>query len=485
MITEYSVTELKKLLEEGKLTSRQITENFLERCEKLNPDINAFLYINKEEALEEADKKDRERSEGKAEGRLHGIPVALKDNMAAEGMQMTNASKFMEGFIAPYDATVVRKIKDEGGIILGKLNMDEFAMGSYNEFSAFGPVKNPWDRERTPGGSSGGSAAAVAALMTPISLGTDTGGSVRQPAAFTGLTGLKPTYGRISRYGITAFGSTLDQVGILSHGTEDCALMLSVLAGEDPMDSTTLEGSGTDFSDFEKGDLKGIKIGIPVKFLEGLNADIKENFDRVAEELKKLGAEVEEIDLEYTHLSLAVYYIVASAEASSNLARFDGIRYGVRAENSGTITDLYKDSRTEGFGEEVKRRIMLGTYVLSSGYYDAYYNTALKVRTVIIEEFKKVFEKYDAVMTPSSPVFPKKLGEKGASVLDAYLNDLYTVPANIAGIPAMTVPSGFRDGLPQSFQLLGNYMDEKKLLQISYAYEKEHDFVKTFPEGVK
>lgn len=480
-----TVHELKDMLLNGEVTSRQIVTFYLERIERLNETINAYLYVNKEEALKEADIKDTERKEGKAKGLLHGIPVALKDNMSAEGMPCTNASKFMEGFIAPYDATIVKKIKDEGGIILGKLNMDEFAMGSTNEFSAFGPVKNPWDLDRVPGGSSGGSAAAVSALLAPIALGTDTGGSVRQPAAFNSLIGIKPTYGRISRYGITAFGSTLDQVGILARDSEDAALMLKVLAGHDVKDNTSLMDEVPDYITEVKNDIKGMKLALPVSFLNGLDQNMRHNLETVIEKYKSLGCEVIETDLELSHFSLAVYYIVASAEASSNLARFDGIRFGHRATDYEDIKDLYSKSRSEGFGDEVKRRIMLGTYVLSSGYYDAFYNTALKVRTLIKKDFESVFKDFDAVICPATPILPTIIGEKPESVVDTYLNDLYTVPANIAGIPAITVPSGFINGLPVAFQLMGNYYSEGKILSLANAYEKENIFKDMFPKGVE
>lgn len=479
-----SLHELKDLLERGEITSKEIVSFYLERIDRLNPKINAYLYVNREEALREAEIKDEERAKGKAKGLLHGLPIALKDNMACKGMPLTNASKLMEGFIAPYDAFIVKRIKEEGGIILGKLNMDEFAMGSTNEFSAFGPVKNPWDFKRVPGGSSGGSAACVSAMLAPIALGTDTGGSVRQPAAFNSIIGLKPTYGRISRYGITAFGSTLDQVGILARNTEDTALMLKVLAGYDKNDNTSLMDEVPDYLSQMEGDIKDMKIAVPVSFLNGLDQEMRENFEGVLEKFKALGAKVYETDLELAHYSLAVYYIVASAEASSNLARFDGIRFGKRAKDYDDIKDLYMASRSYGFGDEVKRRIMLGTYVLSAGYYDAFYNTALKVRSLIKEDFKRAFSEYDAVICPTTPILANLIGDKPDSVVDTYLNDLYTVPANIAGIPAISVPSGFINGLPLAFQLMGNHLEEGKILKLARAFERANEYKDLFPEGV-
>lgn len=484
--TDLTVLKLKEMLDKGETTSREIVESYLESIKNKNPKINAYLYVAEEEALKEADLRDEERKQGKPLGLLHGIPVAVKDNMSVIGMQNTNASKFMEGYISPYDATVIEKIKNEGGIILGKLNMDEFAMGSTNEYSAFGPVLNPWDLERIPGGSSGGSAAAVSANMAPITLGSDTGGSVRQPAAFNNLVGVKPTYGRNSRYGVTSFGSTLDQVGILARDVKDSALMLKVLAGEDPKDSTTSRAEVPDYLSMIKGDLSGVKLALPRDFFkEGINEDIKKVVLEAVEDFKKLGAVVEEIDLPMAHHALAVYYIVSSAEASSNLARFDGIRYGKRADSFSDNVDLYKNSRSEGFGEEVKRRIMLGTYVLSAGYYDAYYNTALKVRTLIKEDFKKVFEKYDAIIGPATTNFPTKIGVKPDNVMEVYLNDLYTVPASIAGLPAITFPIGFSGGLPVSMQIIGNYFEEGKLFDYIYGYEKEHDYTTRTPKEDK
>ena len=479
-----TVVALKEKLDKGEVTSVELVQEFLDRIEALNPTLNAYLYVAKEEAMAQAQLLDEERAEGKLRGPLHGIPIGLKDNMSVAGMQNTCASKILEGYISPYDATIVTKLKDAGAIILGKLNMDEFAMGSSTEYSAYGKTLNPWDLTRVPGGSSGGSAAALAAFMAPVTLGTDTGGSVRQPAAFTNLVGLKPTYGRVSRYGVTAFGSTLDQVGVFARDVKDCALVLGVLAGLDPMDSTTADVTVPDYLEAVSGDLSGVKLALPKSFLKGLAEPMLGMLLKTVETYRRLGAQVDEIDLTYAPNSLAVYYVVASAEASSNLARFDGIRYGLRATDATTVRDLYINSRTQGFGDEVKRRIVLGTYVLSAGFYDAYYNTALKVRTLIKDEFKKVFETYDAIIGPTTPTLPRKLGERSTDVMEEYLNDLYTVTANIAGVPALSFPMGFHDGLPMSCQLIGNYFCEGKLLDIAYGFEKEHDYTTRYPQEV-
>jgi len=404
---------------------------------------------------------------------LSGIPVGIKDNISVKGMQNTCGSKFMEGYIAPYDATVVTKLKEEGAIILGKLNMDEFAMGSSTEYSAYFPTKNPHDLERVPGGSSGGSAAAVAAMEVPLSLGTDTGGSVRQPASFCGIAGLKPTYGNISRYGVTAFGSTLDQVGTFARDVKDLALLTTSISGYDRMDFTTNQRDKVDLYTGLNKDIRGKKIAIAKDFLgEGLSDGARKNLMDMIEVIKDNGASVDFIDLKLTDYSLAAYYIISSAEASSNLARFDGIRYGKRAEEAKGVIDLYNKSRSEGFGAEVKRRIMLGTYVLSAGYYDAYYSKALKVRKLIQDEYKEIFRNYDAIISPTTPTPAFKLGDNTEDILAMYLNDIYTVPVNIAGIPAVSIPSGKLDGLPLGLQIMGNYFDEQGILNIAHAVEQ-------------
>ena len=461
--------ELKSLLAKGEVKSEEIVHSFLQRIEEVEPKVDAFLYVAKEESLKRAREIDEKKISG---GMLSGIPVGIKDNISVKGMQNTCASKFMEGYIAPYDATVVTKLKEEGAIILGKLNMDEFAMGSSTEHSAFKITHNPHDLERVPGGSSGGSAASVAAMEVPLSLGTDTGGSVRQPAAFCGIPGLKPTYGNISRYGVTAFGSTLDQVGTFARDVRDLALLTSSISGHDKMDFTTNSRENVDLFTGLNKDIRGKKIAIAKDFLgEGLDEAARKNMLEMIDVLKALGAKVDFIDLKLTDYSLAAYYIISSAEASSNLARFDGIRFGKRAEGAEDLIDLYKRSRSEGFGPEVKRRIMLGTYVLSAGYYDAYYSKALKVRKLIQEEYQEIFKSYDAIISPTTPTPAFKIGDKTEDVMAMYLNDIYTVPVNIAGIPAVSIPSGKVKGLPLGLQIMGNYFDEQGILNIAYAVE--------------
>ena len=461
--------ELKELLAKGEVKSEEIVGSFLQRIEEVEPKVDAFLYVNQEESLKRAREIDEKKRSG---GMLSGIPVGIKDNISVKGMQNTCASKFMEGYIAPYDATVVTRLKEDGAIILGKLNMDEFAMGSSTEHSAYKLTRNPHDLDRVPGGSSGGSAAAVSALEVPLSLGTDTGGSVRQPAAFCGIPGLKPTYGNISRYGVTAFGSTLDQVGTFAGDVRDLALLTTSISGHDKMDMTTNKREKVDLFTGLNKDIRGKKIAIAKDFLgEGLNDEARKNLMDMMEVLKDLGAEIDFIDLKLADYSLAAYYIISSAEASSNLARFDGIRYGKRAEEAVDLLDLYKKSRSEGFGAEVKRRIMLGTYVLSAGYYDAYYSKALKVRKLIQEEYREIFRSYDAIISPTTPTPAFKIGDNTEDIMAMYLNDIYTVPVNIAGIPAVSIPSGKVNGLPLGLQIMGNHFDEQGILNIAYAVE--------------
>lgn len=462
--------ELKSLLEKGEVKSEEVVTSFLDRIEDVDPKVSAFLYVDKEESLKSAKVADEKRDH---KGLLFGIPVGIKDNISVKGMQNTCGSKFLEGYIAPYDATVVTKLKEEGAIILGKLNMDEFAMGSSTEHSAYFATKNPHDLERVPGGSSGGSAAAVSALEVPLSLGTDTGGSVRQPASFCGIAGLKPTYGNISRYGVTAFGSTLDQVGTFARDVKDLALLTTSISGYDKMDFTTNQRDRVDLYKGLNKDIRGKRIAIAKDFLgEGLDEDVRKNLMEMIDVIRDNGASVDFIDLKLTDYSLAAYYIISSAEASSNLARFDGIRYGKRADGAKDVIDLYNKSRSEGFGAEVKRRIMLGTYVLSAGYYDAYYSKALKVRKLIQDEYKEIFKGYDAIISPTTPTPAFKLGDNKEDILAMYLNDIYTVPVNIAGIPAVSIPSGKFNGLPLGLQIMGNYFDEQGILNIAHAVEQ-------------
>ncbi|MBP1920182.1 Asp-tRNA(Asn)/Glu-tRNA(Gln) amidotransferase subunit GatA [Youngiibacter multivorans] len=467
---EYKAHELKAMLGKGEVSAKDITESFLGRIESVEESVGAFLKVDRESALSGAKRYD----DGEKEGLLAGIPVGIKDNISVKGMQNTCASKILEGYIAPYDATVTEKIKKQGGVIVGKLNMDEFAMGSSTEHSAFKITRNPFDLTRVPGGSSGGSAASVAAMEVPLSLGTDTGGSVRQPAAYCGIAGLKPTYGSISRYGVTAFGSTLDQVGTLGRDVRDLALITSAITGRDDRDFTTHSRDLGDLYANLSKDIKGKRIALPEEFLgEGLNDDARKSIEESVKVFEALGATVERVSLKMADYSLAAYYIISSAEASSNLARFDGIRYGFRAKDACDLIDLYKESRSQGFGPEVKRRIMLGTYVLSAGYYDAYYKKALKVRKLIQDEYNSIFSKFDAMISPTTPTPAFRIGDKTEDVMAMYLNDIYTVPVNIAGIPAVSIPCGLTEGMPLGLQIMGAHFSEQTILDIAYAYESE------------
>lgn len=481
-LNRLSAVELKKLIADKKASVEEVTRAHLEHIEKVDNKLGAFLYTAKEEALKQARDLDEKLSSGKELGLLGGVPVAIKDNISVQGMQNTCASKILQNYIAPYDAKVIENIKNADGIILGKLNMDEFAMGSSNENSAYKLAINPWDISRVPGGSSGGAAVSVASGEAPLSLGTETGGSVRQPASLCGVVGLKPTYGRISRYGVVAFGSTLDQVGPMARTVEDCALITEVIAGEDHRDYTSSKEIVPNYKDSLKKSLKGVKVGVPKEFFgEGLDPKVGAVVQNAIEEFKRQGAELVSISLPLSDYSLSVYYIMASAEASSNLARFDGVRYGKRAEEFKNSVDLYYASRSEGFGSEVKRRIMLGTYVLSAGYYDAYYKKALKVRNLIKQDFDRVFKEVDVIVSPTSPTTAFKIGERTSDVLSMYMSDIYTVPVNIAGIPAISVPCGKVEGLPVGLQLMGNYFREDMLFNMGYNYEQATGWYKEAP----
>ncbi|WP_097028043.1 Asp-tRNA(Asn)/Glu-tRNA(Gln) amidotransferase subunit GatA [Clostridium peptidivorans] len=471
----YNLTahELKDKIKTKEVKVEEVVHSYLNRIEKVDFTLGAYLYVAGEEALNKAKELDNKIASGEELKSLAGIPVAIKDNISVKGMQNTCASKILEGYKAPYDAHVIEKIKRQDGIILGKLNMDEFAMGSSNENSAYKPVRNPWNTDMVPGGSSGGSAACVSGFEAPLALGTDTGGSVRQPAALCGVVGLKPTYGRISRYGAVAFGSTLDQVGILSRDVEDSALLAQNISGLDKRDFTTAPIEIVDYTKALSKDLKGKKIGIPKEFFaEGLNAEVRKTVEDAIKVLKENGADVKECSLPLTDYALAAYYIISSAEASSNLARFDGIRYGYRTENSKNAVDIYFKSRDEGFGSEVKRRIMLGTYVLSAGYYDAYYKKALKVRNLIKQDYERVFKEFDAIVCPTSPTPAFKIGEKSNNVMEMYLSDVYTVPVSVAGLPAISIPCGMVNGLPVGLQIISNYYREDILFNLAYSFEQ-------------
>ncbi|HEY8500315.1 MAG TPA: Asp-tRNA(Asn)/Glu-tRNA(Gln) amidotransferase subunit GatA [Clostridia bacterium] len=451
----------------------ELTNAYLERIDELNGTIGAYITVCAEQALRQAESVQK-----KLDGRenilpLAGIPAGIKDNICTRDIKTTCASKMLDNFFPPYDATVARKLLDSNVVILGKLNMDEFAMGSSNENSWYMPVKNPWDHERVPGGSSGGAAAAVASHMSCFALGSDTGGSIRQPASFCGVVGLKPTYGAVSRFGLIAFASSLDQIGPITRDVADCALVMNVIAGHDPLDSTSVGMDYPDYTTFLKNDVKGLKIGLPKEYFgSGLHEEVKAKILDAAKAFESYGAIIEEISLPFTEYAIPAYYIISSAEASSNLARYDGIKYGFRARDYVDIIDLYKKTRSEGFGTEVKRRIMLGTYALSSGYYDAYYKKALKVRRLIFEDFQKAYQKVDVILGPTSPVTAFKIGEKTANPLEMYLSDVYTVSVNIAGLCAISLPCGFDSkGLPIGMQLIGKPFDEGTLLRAAYTYE--------------
>ena len=460
------------------LTSEEITKAYVERINEKEKDVNAFVTTLCDEALEKAKEIDAKREKGEATSKLAGIPVGIKDNICTKGIKTTCSSRMLEDFISPYNATVTEKLLSEDLIDLGKLNMDEFAMGASTEYSYFKKTHNPWNLNTVPGGSSGGSAAAVAAEMVPWALGSDTGGSIRQPAAFCGVVGLKPTYGLVSRYGLVAFASSLDQIGPITKDVEDAAILLNILAGHDEKDSTSMEMPKKDYTQALKGEVKGLKIGIPKEYFgEGINEEVKERLQEAIEMYKKLGAEVEEFSLDIAKYALATYYIIACAEASSNLGRFDGIRYGHRAEHYSDLKELYRNSRSEGFGPEVKRRIILGTYVLSSGYYDAYYKKAQQVRTLVKNEFDKAFAKYDVLLTPTSPTVAFEIGTRSNNPLEMYLADICTVSVNIAGLPGISLPCGVDSkGMPVGMQLIGNKFEEEKILNAAYAFEQEYKF---------
>jgi aspartyl-tRNA(Asn)/glutamyl-tRNA(Gln) amidotransferase subunit A len=465
----------------GAADARSVATRSLDAAERLNDSLNAFLQIDRAGALRRAEEIDKDGMQPSPQGSsvgasLRGIPIALKDNICVRGMQATCGSRILAGYYPPYNATVVERLQASGAVIIGKTNCDEFAMGSSNENSAYGPVRNPWDTERVPGGSSGGSAAAVASRVVPVALGSETGGSVRQPAALCGIVGFKPTYGRVSRYGLVAFGSSLDQVSIFGLTVKDAAVVAACIAGRDERDSTTADVPVPDYASELSDNIRGARIGVPRALLgEGVDADVRARVEAAIEAYRELGAEIVDVELPHAKYSIAVYYIIATAEASSNLARYDGVRYGYRTEDPKDLREMYRRTREEGFGAEVKRRIMLGTYVLSSGYYDAYYLKAQKVRTLIKRDFLNAFEKCDAVLTPTTPTPAFRLGEKTDDPLSMYLSDIYTCMANLAGVPAISVPCGLStQGLPVGFQLMGRHWDESTLFRLAHAYEHAH-----------
>ncbi len=485
-MSEPSLASLAAQLASKQVSSRELAQAYLDRINALNPAINAFITVDADKTLAEAAAADARIAAGRA-GPLTGVPVAHKDIFCTDGWLTTCGSKMLHNFVAPYDAHVIQRFKTAGMPSLGKTNMDEFAMGSSNETSYFGAVKNPWNLDYVPGGSSGGAAACVAARMAPAATGTDTGGSIRQPAALCGITGLKPTYGLVSRYGMIAFASSLDQAGPMAPSAADCALLLNVMTGFDPNDSTSLERDKEDYTrDLDKP-LAGLRIGLPREFFaEGLNDEVATAVQAAVAELKKLGAATVEISLANSQLAIPVYYVLAPAEASSNLSRFDGVRYGYRAPEYADLNDMYAKTRAQGFGAEVKRRIMIGAYVLSHGYYDAYYLQAQKIRRLIADDFSAAFKACDVILGPTAPGTAFKLGEKSDDPVEMYLNDLYTIPANLAGLPGMSLPCGFDSrGLPIGLQLVGSYFSEAKMLNVAHQYQRVTDWHSRQPEGLK
>ncbi|AUZ85351.1 Asp-tRNA(Asn)/Glu-tRNA(Gln) amidotransferase subunit GatA [Methylophaga nitratireducenticrescens] len=476
-----TLSELSALLHNGDITSVELTQHFLNRIKTHNVNLNAFISVTEESALAQAAAADKQFAD-KTAGKLTGIPMAHKDIFCTKGVRTSCASKMLDKFVAPYDATVVEKIAASGMVMLGKTNMDEFAMGSSNETSFYGPVKNPWDTERVPGGSSGGSAAAIAARLAPAATGTDTGGSIRQPSSLCNLTGLKPTYGRVSRYGMIAFASSLDQAGPMTANAEDAALLLNVMSGFDERDSTSVERDVPDYTANLNDSLQGLRIGLPKEYFgEGLAPEVAEIIDAAIKQFEKLGATIKEISLPNTSLAIPTYYVVAPAECSSNLSRMDGVRFGHRCDDPKDLLDLYQRSRGEGFGDEVKRRIMIGTYALSAGYYDAYYLKAQKCRRLISDDFQQAFEEVDVIMGPTAPTTAFKLGDKTDDPVAMYLADIYTINTNLAGLPGMSIPAGFANGLPAGLQIIGNYFDEARLLNVAHQYQQVTDWHKQIP----
>jgi aspartyl-tRNA(Asn)/glutamyl-tRNA(Gln) amidotransferase subunit A len=478
-----SLNELSALLQSGEVSSQQLTEHFLSRIKQHDTRLNSFISVTEELAMQAAAAADDKLKAGSADA-LCGVPLAHKDIFCTKGVRTSCGSKMLDNFISPYDATVVQQFKQSGVVMLGKTNMDEFAMGSSNETSYYGAVKNPWNQDCVPGGSSGGSAACVAARLAPAATGTDTGGSIRQPAALCGITGIKPTYGTVSRYGMIAFASSLDQAGPMAQSAEDCALLLNTMTGFDEKDSTSLEREKEDYLNALNLPLRGLRIGLPKEyFAQGMDAEVEKVIQQALEQYRALGAELIEIELPNSHLAVPVYYVVAPAECSANLSRFDGVRYGYRCENPKDLTDLYERSRGEGFGAEVKRRIMVGAYALSAGYYDAYYLKAQQLRHLISDDFKQAFEKVDVIMGPTAPTTAFRIGEKSDDPISMYLSDIYTIAVNLAGLPGMSIPAGFANGMPVGLQLIGNYFDESRLLNIAHQYQQETDWHTRIPEG--
>ncbi|MDN5709924.1 MAG: Asp-tRNA(Asn)/Glu-tRNA(Gln) amidotransferase subunit GatA [Planococcus sp. (in: firmicutes)] len=480
-LADKTASELQELLHSKELTIAELTEATFKRIKELDPKVDAFLALNEEQATKQAVEMDQ--TDAGERGPLFGLPIGVKDNIVTEGLETTASSLILKGFNPIYNATVVDKLREAGMVIVGKLNMDEFAMGSSNENSYYKNTKNPWNLETVPGGSSGGSAAAVAAGEVPFKLGSDTGGSIRQPAAFCGVVGMKPTYGRVSRFGLIAYASSFDQIGPITRTVKDNALLLNAISGHDEKDSTSANVEVPDFTAALTGDIQGLRIGVPKEyFAEGVSEASKQAVKDALKVLEEKGATWEEISLPHSKYALSTYYILASSEASSNLSRFDGIRYGYRTEKAGSLLEFYMNTRSEGFGDEVKRRIMLGTYALSSGYYDAYYKKAQKVRTLIKQDFDKAFENFDVIVGPTTPTPAFKIGEIIDDPLTMYANDILTIPVNLAGVPAISVPCGFDNGLPLGLQIIGNYFDEETVYRVADAFEQATEFHKETPQ---
>jgi aspartyl-tRNA(Asn)/glutamyl-tRNA(Gln) amidotransferase subunit A len=474
--------ELHELLVNKEISAEELYLNVCNRVEAVEDRVKGYVTITKERALEQARAVDRQIKSGEKISPLAGIPVAIKDNICIDGVRTTACSKILANFVPPYSATVVKKLEEAGASMMGKTNCDEFAMGSSTENSAFFVTRNPWDTQRVPGGSSGGSAAVIAAGEAICSLGSDTGGSIRLPASFCGVVGLKPTYGAVSRYGLIAYASSLDQIGPFTRDVTDCANMLNAICGHDPLDSTSARYDVPDYTGFLKNDVRGLKIGVPREYMaEGINHEVRHVIEKALSLLEELGAYVEYTTLPHTEYALSTYYLIAPAEASSNLARYDGVRYGFRAKNADDVIDMFMKTRSEGFGAEVKRRIMLGTYALSAGYYDAYYLKALKVRTLIKQDFDQAFEKYDLLVSPVCPTTAFRIGEKTDDPLEMYLSDVCTISVNLAGIPGMSIPCGFVQGMPVGLQLMGRHFDEGTLLRAAYTFEQNSEYHKAFP----
>ncbi|KFZ42324.1 Asp-tRNA(Asn)/Glu-tRNA(Gln) amidotransferase subunit GatA [Anoxybacillus flavithermus] len=479
---DYKLSELHGMLHKKEISVSDLVDESFKRIHEVEEKVQAFLTLNEEQARAKAKELDEKLATEKEFGLLFGMPIGIKDNIVTKGLRTTCASKILYNFDPIYDATVVERLNEADAVTIGKLNMDEFAMGSSTENSGFQLTRNPWDLERVPGGSSGGSAAAVAAGEVPFALGSDTGGSIRQPAAFCGVVGLKPTYGRVSRYGLVAFASSLDQIGPITRNVEDNAYLLQVISGVDPMDSTSANVDVPDYVSALTGDIQGLKIAVPKEYLgEGVSEEVRQSVLNALKVLEGLGATWEEVSLPHSKYALATYYLLASSEASANLARFDGVRYGYRTDNAKNLMEMYKQTRSEGFGNEVKRRIMLGTFALSSGYYDAYYKKAQKVRTLIKQDFENVFEKYDVIIGPTTPTPAFKIGEKTNDPLTMYANDILTIPVNLAGVPGISVPCGFVNGLPVGLQIIGKHFDESTIYRVAHAFEQATDYHKQKP----